>query len=263
MTKVSVITPLYNSVDYIAKTIRSVQSQTFQDWEMIIVDDCSSDGSYQRALELAKGDNRIKVVRLSENSGPAVARNKAIKMAVGKYIAFLDSDDSWAENKLDFQLSFMQREGALLTYTAYDVVGENGVYIRSVGVPDSVTYGELLKTCVIGCLTAVYNAEALGKIYMPLIRKRQDFGLWLRILKTGVTAYGINKPLAQYTLRNVSVSSNKTNAAKYTWKLFREVERLNFFKALYFFAHYAVRGLMRHRYPKLALKLGVMRNIEN
>lgn len=263
MTTVSIITPLYNSERFISKTIVSVQSQTFRDWEMIIVDDCSVDDSYSKAMKFADNDPRIKVLKLEKNSGPAVARNAAIRISVGKYIAFLDSDDYWFSTKLTDQLSYMEKTGALLSYTAYEVVAENGGYVRSVGVPDSVTYSELLKTCVIGCLTAVYNAEALGKIYMPLIRKRQDFGLWLRILKTGVTAYGINKPLAQYTLRNVSVSSNKTSAAKYTWKLFREVERLNFFKALYFFAHYAVRGLMRHRYPKLALKLGVMRNIEN
>lgn len=127
-----------------------------------------------------------------------------------------------------------------------------------VGVPDRVSYSDLLKMCSIGCLTAMYDTEYFGKVSMPLIRKRQDFGLWLKLLRETEYAYGLNVALAQYRIRSDSISANKVNAAKFTWRLYREVEGLSLLKASYYFGHYAVFGLLRTKAPGLARMLGVL-----
>lgn len=132
------------------------------------------------------------------------------------------------------------------------------IVLGKIGIPLKVSYNDLLKTCVIGCLTVIYDTEKLDKVYMPLIRKRQDFGLWLKILKKVDFAYGINEPLAFYTVRDDSISSNKKSAAHFTWKLYRDIEKLNIFKASYYFAHYAIRGVLRSKFPKMARALRVL-----
>lgn len=258
MIKVSIVTPLYNSVDFISDTIASVVSQTFNDWEMIIVDDCSTDNSVEVIHSFVELDSRIKLIQLSKNSGAAVARNKAIEIAQGLYIAFLDSDDLWLPDKLEKQLAFMQANNYPFTYAAYDKIDENGQVLGHVGVPNRVSYSDLLKTCSIGCLTAMYDTQYFGKVYMPNIRKRQDFGLWLELLKRTKYAYGLNETLAQYRVRSDSISANKLSAAQYTWRLYRDVEKLNLLKSSYYFSHYAVRGLLRTKAPALARKLGVL-----
>lgn len=247
LVSVSIITPSYNCENYISETIESVLLQSYQNWEMLIVDDCSTDASRSRILEFTEKDNRVKLIRLSENSGAAVARNKAIKIATGRYIAFLDSDDRWKPEKLEKQIAFMQKTGVALSYTAYDVVDEGGNKTTEFIPPGSLTYHDLLKTCSIGCLTAVYDAHQLGKVYMPLFRKRQDYGLWLKILKFTPEAQGLNESLAEYRLRGTSVSANKTDAAKYQWRVYREIEQLNIFQSAYFFVHYVVSGLRKYK----------------
>lgn len=258
MSTVSVITPSHNSAQFISETIRSVLNQSFSDWEMIIVDDCSTDNSVEVIQSFVERDSRIKLIQLSENSGAAVARNRAIEAAQGRYIAFLDSDDKWLPHKLETQIQFMQDNDVAFSYAAYEKINEQGKAVGKIGVPERVTYNDLLKVCSIGCLTAVYDTQKLGKIYMPLIRKRQDLGLWLRILKQIPYAYGVQEVLGQYQLRSDSISANKRSAAQFTWKLYREVEKLNIFKASYFFAHYAVNGVLRTKFPRLARFLGVL-----
>src|SRR5690606_21911418 len=185
-------------------------------------------------------------------------RNAGIKAAQGRYIAFLDSDDVWLPTKLEKQLEFMRRGDIAFSYCAYEKIDEEGEVFGRVGVPRKVSYRGLLKVCVIGCLTAMYDTQKLGKVYMPLIRRRQDLGLWLRILKKIDYAYGLQEILAQYRVRNDSISANKMVAARYTWKLYREHERLPLLKAVYYFSFYAVNGLLRTRYPGLARLLGVL-----
>lgn len=258
MPLVSVITPLYNCSKYLEQTIQSVLSQTFQNWEMIMVDDCSTDNSVEVIQSFVEQDSRIRLIQLSENSGAAVARNTAIEAAQGRYIAFLDSDDLWLPHKLETQLQFMQDKDIAFSYSAYEKADEQGQSLGLIGVPEKVNYDQLLKCCVIGCLTAIYDTHKLGKVYMPLIRKRQDFGLWLRLLRKVDYAYGIQQPLAQYRVRSGSISSKKSNAAAYTWRLYREVEQLNLLKASYYFSHYAVRGVLRTKFPRLARLLGVL-----
>lgn len=258
MSLISIITPSYNSARFISETIHSVLSQSITNWEMIVVDDCSVDNSVEIIRSFIAVDSRIKLIQLTENSGAAVARNAAIKESKGRYIAFLDSDDLWSPNKLEMQLEFMQRNNYPFTFAAYDKIDEHGKVFGSIGVPDRVSYTELLKTCSIGCLTAMYDTKYLGKVTMPPIRKRQDFGLWLRLLKKTDFAYGLNITLAQYRVRPGSISANKFNAAMHTWHLYRDIERLKFFYCIYFFSHYAIRGLLRSKLPKLAKLLRVL-----
>jgi teichuronic acid biosynthesis glycosyltransferase TuaG len=246
--KVSIITPSYNSEKFIIDAIKSVIAQEYSDWEMIIVDDCSTDRTCEIVAEYSHQDSRIKLIKLEQNSGPATARNIAITNATGRYIAFLDSDDLWLSNKLKTQINFMKSKDAALSYTAYEKIDENGVRCeRIVSVPDRVSYTGLLGASVIGCLTAIYDTKILGKIYMPEIAKRQDHGLWLKILKNVNIAHGLNEPLACLRIRKGSISSNKFLAAGYVWKLYREIEGLSFFTASYYFCHYAIRAFLKSK----------------
>ncbi|MDP5291623.1 glycosyltransferase family 2 protein [Oceanimonas sp. CHS3-5] len=255
---VSIITPVFNCSSFIGDAIESVIEQSFQSWEMILVNDCSTDNSLAIARLYSEKDERIKVVELSVNSGAAVARNKAISMAKGRYIAFLDADDRWLPCKLEKQVNFMQGNRVPFSYAEYERIDADGNVLGHIGVPKKVSYSDLLKTCYIGCLTAMYDTDCFGKVYMPEIRKRQDFSLWLKLLKEVDYAYGINEPLAQYRVHEGSISFNKLHASKYTWKVYREVESLSFFRSAYCFSHYAIRGVLRKNYPVLARFLGVL-----
>ncbi len=259
MVLVSIITPSYNSSSLIPETIESVLAQSEINWEMIIVDDCSTDSSVEIIQSFAEYDSRIKLIQLTENSGAAVARNKGIKAAKGRYIAFLDSDDAWSPEKLEKQLAFMQANDYPFTFAAYDKVDEAGKVFDHIGVPHKVTYSDLLKSCSIGCLTAMYDTEFFGKVYMPLIRKRQDLGLWLKLLKKTKYAYGLNETLGFYKVRKDSISANKKSAALFTWRLYRDIEKISLPKASYYFSHYAVRGVLRTKFPRIARAFGVLK----
>jgi len=245
--EVSIITANYNCERFIESTIQSVLKQTFTDWEMIIVDDCSTDQGPKIIEKYCQADSRIKLVSLVKNSGPAVARNKAIEQAKGRFIAFLDSDDLWTEDKLEVQISFMKKNNFSLTYTEYVKVNEDGKVISDViQRPEKVNYQKMLNSNFIPCLTAIYDSALLGKVYMPLILKRQDYGLWFKILKVTDYAYAINQPLAYYRVRkNDSVSSNKFKSAIYHWKILREVENVPLIKAIYHFMQYALIGYIK------------------
>lgn len=249
---------MHNAARFINQSIESVIAQTYQDWELILIDDGSTDNSVELAEHYCQTDSRIQLIKLKHNSGAAVARNTGIKVARARYIAFLDSDDLWHPDKLKKQLAFMQTQNSAFSYTAYERIDENDKSRGLVGVPPTVTYHQMLKTSVIGCLTAMYDTQVLGKVYMPDIRKRQDYGLWLKLLKLIPEAHGLQQPLAQYRMRSGSISSNKLNTATYNWRLYRDIEKLSFLKSCYYFSHYAVRGLLRNKCPGLARKLGVM-----
>jgi len=244
----SIIMPNYNSAPFIQESIVSILSQDYENWELIIVDDYSSDDSL-KIIEVLMADNkRIKLIQLAQNGGPAVARNRAIEEANGRYIAFLDSDDLWHPEKLSKQISFMQKHDVALSYTGYYRIEEkSGEIIDQIHVPKKVDYNELLKQNIIGCLTAMYDTQKIGKVYMPEILKRQDFGLWLSILKLVPYAYGLDEPLAYYRVRTTSVSSNKMLASKYNWKLYREVEKLPLYKAIYYFGWYTYRSILKYK----------------
>lgn len=245
---VSVITPLYNSEFFLSESVTSVLNQTYSDLELILVDDYSVDNSIDIIHSIMEHDSRIKLIQMSENFGAAVARNKAIEAAQGRYIAFLDSDDIWLPDKLEKQIEFMQQNSVAFSYSAYQQIDELGNLIKDIHVPEKVSYHDILKSNSIGCLTAIYDTEYFGKVYMPLIRKRQDLGLWLKLLEMSDYAYGLQENLAQYRVHSNSISANKLSAAKYQWQLYREVLGFNFFKAAYYFFHYAIKGFIKTKF---------------
>lgn len=241
---VSVIMPSYNSADTIAASIESVLAQTYPHWELLVSDDCSTDHTFELIRDYAERDPRIKVEQLTENGGAGKARNSAIARARGRYIAFLDADDMWYADKLEKQLAFMQRENITLCYSAYDRFDSNGKR-DSFYPPETTCYNELLKSNVIGCLTAIYDREHCGIRYMPEIRKRQDMALWLNILKDGHRAKAIMEPLANYRLDG-GISHNKLRVLSYQWQLYRDVEKLSLPRTLITFVHYVRLGLKKH-----------------
>lgn len=244
---VSVITPSYKSERFISQTIESVLDQTYTKWEMIIVDDLSPDNSNEIVEKYCKKDSRIKLIKLNKNSGPAVARNRAIEESNGRYISFLDADDLWKSEKLEKQIKFMQDKDCSLSYSAYETMSEEGVFDNNIiNPPLKLSYKDLLKSNHIGCLTAIYDTQKVDKIFMPLIDKRQDYGLWLKILRKTDFAYGIGESLAAYRLMSNSVSSNKLKLLKYHYKLFTEFEKIGKIKTFYYlFWHIITKFLYR------------------
>lgn len=243
---ISIITPNFNSEKFISQTINSAINQTYTNWEMIIVDDVSTDNSVAIITSFCKQDSRIKLHQLPKNSGAAIARNKAISLAKGNFIAFLDSDDLWLPKKLELQLDFMLNNNYALSYTSYEVIDENGILTnKTINCKEKLDYNRMLYSNEIGCLTAMYNKDVLGKIFMPNIRKRQDYGLWLKILKTEEYAFGLTKVLAQYRDRSKSMSDNKVEMLKWNWNLYKNVENLSYFRATYYTMCNVVNKLLK------------------
>lgn len=244
---VSIITPSYNSAKFIKQTADSVLAQSYKDWEMLIVDDCSTDNSVKIINQIINQDERIKLIQLNKNSGQAIARNTAIKQATGRYIAFLDADDLWLPEKLEQQIQFMADNNLGFTYCSYNIIDEKnnslGVFITK----SQITYTTMLKTCDVGCLTAIYDTDILGKVYMDNVVKREDYGLWLKILKMSVPVKGMLEVLATYRIHKNSVSSNKIIVSKYQWKIYRDIESLGLFRSIYYFIQYAYYGIIKYR----------------
>ncbi len=214
--------------------MNSVLDQTYPNWEHILVDDCSSDTSEAIIKSFQEKDPRIKYQCLEKNSGAGIARNKAIEFAQGKFIAFLDSDDQWYPQKLEKQVRFMQKNDFHFTFTDYDMVDETGQKLsKYIKCKSQVTYKSALYKNPIGCLTVIYNTDFFGKQYMPSIRKRQDYGLWLTLLKK-TDGYGLRECLASYRLGNESISANKLDLLKYEWKIYRQEEGLSWIKAAFY-----------------------------
>jgi glycosyltransferase involved in cell wall biosynthesis len=247
MLLVSIVCAAYNCAKYLPDAIQSVQNQTISDWELLIIDDCSTDGTLELAQNYADKDDRIKVWKNDSNWGPAKTRNRGIESAKGSYLTFLDADDLWKDNFLHKSIEFLEEKDCVFCFASYHRVDENlkPLYNPFI-VPTIVNHKELLKGCPIPCLTAFIDIGTIGKYYMPDIKKRQDYGLWLKILKDVDYAYGIKEPLATYRIRKNSVSRNKFKAMYYVWKLFREVEEINFFKSLYFISIYGYNGLKKY-----------------
>ncbi|EHQ9269567.1 glycosyltransferase family 2 protein [Vibrio parahaemolyticus] len=242
---VSVIMPTYNSAGTVVESIQSVLSQTYKNWELIIVDDRSTDNTWQVIQTYADKYDNIRIYQNKENLGAGASRNFAIKKARGRFIAFLDSDDLWTEDKLAEQIPFMLKNNYPLTYTHYSRFNSEEE-LSVVTAPEYTTYKKLMYSNVIGCLTAVYDTQALGKRYMPLIRKRQDMGLWLDILKDTPKAYCLPKALAKYRMDS-GMTADKFSVLSYQWKFYRDVVGLSLPRSLFTFSVYAVKGTMKHR----------------
>ena len=245
--EVSIITANYNCENFLNETVDSILAQSFKNWELIIIDDNSTDNGVEIIKEYMVQNPRIVLLQNDVNLGAAKTRNRGIELAKGRYIAFLDSDDVWNPQKLEKQLAFMQENTVPFTYTSYDLMDENSQMMGEFLVEGKVNYTDLLKTCDIGCLTAMYDTKPLGKTFMPDILKRQDFGLWLKLLKKTEYAYAIEDKLACYRIRKNSISSNKFKAASFQWKIYRDVEKLNIFTSLYYFTRYAYNGVRKYK----------------
>jgi glycosyltransferase involved in cell wall biosynthesis len=224
---VSIITPCYNSVEYIAQTIESVLVQTYQRWEMIIIDDCSTDGSYEKALEYALRDSRIKVYRMGENGGAALVRNKAIEFSKGDYLAFLDSDDLWYPEKLKKQLHFMGENGCDFSFTEYEHIDDKNVPLVIAKVIKRLTYKKMLFHCFTGCSTVMYKQNMNSKIYGPLVMNCDDYALFLEVLRHMHNAKGYSECLTKYRIRQGSLSRNKIKKLKSYFYLMRKFEHIN------------------------------------
>lgn len=231
---VSIIMPAHNSGKYISESIQSVLNQTYTNWELLISLDNCTDNTEAICFEFAKKDNRIRILKTQNNNSGAIgARNLAIKNANGRFVAFLDADDLWEKNKLEIQINFMQDNNIYFSYGNY-FVNKNGS-IKKYIAPREATYKNLLKGCYIGCLTAVYDSNKLGKIYMPLnAYKREDFATWLKILKLIPKAYNCNEVIGTYRISSKSVSNKKTKMIKYQWNVYRKIENISFLKSLYY-----------------------------
>lgn len=224
---VSVIMPTYNCGRFIAQSIQSVIDQTVTEWELLIVDDCSTDSTAEIVRAYTDQHPNIHYVRMEKNGGPAAARNVGLRQAQGRYIAFLDSDDLWKKEKLEKQIAFMESTGALFCATGYEQMDEAGNSLHVVCFPPRKTsYNRCIRLSnPIGNLTVMYNQEALGRFEVPMIQKRNDFALWLKILKKTKYCYGMEDVLATYRVRKSgSVSSNKLGQARYHWQLYHEIE---------------------------------------
>lgn len=243
---VSIITPAYNSSNVIEETIKSVLAQTFKNWELIIVDDCSTDNTFELALEFAKKDNRIKVLKNKKNLGVALTRNVALDSAQGKYIAFLDSDDMWMPNKLSVQIEYMEKDDLAFTYTSYQVYDSNTKQKgKVISVPKSMTAKQIYSNTAIACLTVMVNREKVGMFHMPDIIHAEDQSTWQDILNRGYIGVGINKNLALYRVGNKSLTSNKFNAAKKQWKVYRKHHKFSVVKSAYYFIGYAINAIYK------------------
>jgi len=244
---VSIIMPNYNGAKYLKETIDSVLAQTYTNWELLFVDDCSTDESVSILHEF--NDGRIKFYQCNQNSGAAVARNVAIENAEGRWIAFLDSDDLWDPQKLEKQLKYMIQQDVSFCFTGYEVLGDNNKLISTYNpLKDQYNYKDILKHNHIGCLTVIYDSQKIGKFLMPTDAiKREDHACWLAILKQEISAYCLHECLAQYKVHSNSVSSSKSKMIKYQWNVYKNVEKLSFFKSAYYMAHWAIKGVLKYR----------------
>ena len=244
--KVSIIVPMYNAEKFIRKTIESVLAQTYQNWEMLIMNDVSTDNSLAVVSGYAKKDKRIKIINTEKNVGVVKGRNFLIDLASGKYIAFLDADDYWHNEKLEKQIKFMKEKNASISCTEYTRVKENEEKINDVIIKEEISYNDMLKNNYLGCLTVIYDAEKIGKRYFKELEKNEDYVLWLEIVKDVDIIYGLKENLAYYRVLDNSRSSNKVKTAKVRWEIYRKIEKLSLLKSIYYFLHYAIRAVLKN-----------------
>lgn len=246
---ISIITPSYNSSSYIYQAYNSLISQSYKNWEWLITDDCSSDHTYDILKKIASKDERVKVFRNIENSGAAVSRNNSIKEASGDYIAFIDSDDCWLPLKLETQLKIMLAKKLDFSFTAFEMIdSDNNRLCKIVDSkqPCALTYNDMLrKKATLGCSTVMLCRLSFDDLSMPLIRTGQDYGLWLKLLRKGGTAYPINDVLTYYRILPNSISRNKVKKAKRQWEIYRDIEKLSLLQSIECFCFYTWRAIFR------------------
>lgn len=246
---VSIITATYNSSSLIVDTYKSILNQSLFNWEWIITDDCSSDDTYEVLQDLSNNDSRIVIFKNHVNSGAAVSRNNSLQHACGKFIAFIDSDDLWVAQKLEKQVKFMEEKNIDFSFTAYELTNDKGEKTGQkvdTHLKGFVTYEDMLKKkATLGCSTVMLRNKAFEDLSMPLLRTGQDYATWLKLLKSGKSAYPLTEVLTLYRILPNSISRNKFKKAKRQWQIYRDIEKLTFLKSLNCFCFYAWRAVFR------------------
>lgn len=243
---VSIITPCFNSEKFISRTIESIINQTYSNFELIIIDDCSNDNTVEIIKSFESKDSRIKLVQLEINSGAAIARNRGLEIAKGRFIAFCDCDDIWFENKLEYQINFMLEKFIPISFTSYQLINENGEsFNKAINAIDRITHLEYLKNTIIGMSTSMIDTSLVKEFRFENIRTRQDTMLWITLLKRGHVAYGIKEVLVKYTVRSNSISANKFKAASKVWDLYYNMEKMGLFKSSYYFIFYVFNAIKK------------------
>lgn len=243
---VSVITPMYNAAEYLALTIESVLRQTYPDWELILIDDCSEDDTLEIAKKYEAADARIMTLRMEQNSGMAESINRGCEKAQGQYIAFLDSDDLWLPQKLETQIAFMQEKDCAISCSSYVQINAEGTKEgRTFKALERADYRRVLLDCPVGHSTVMYDVTKLGIQVVPNIRKRSDDALWLQILKVVPYIWGLQETLVQYRLREKSLSRNKFTLVKYHWKLYREIEKMSTLSSVLHIVYWGIIKVLR------------------
>lgn len=244
---VSIIIPVHNAQPFIHDTIGSVKAQTYKNWELIMVDDGSSDASGDIIRGIMEIDDRIRLITLPNATGAANARNAGLNEAQGRYIAYLDADDLWDPQKLELQLEFMEKHDCGFSFTAYEYATEDGVGVaKIVSVPKTITYKQAIKNTTIFTSTVLFDTKKLDKklLVMPNVPS-EDSATWWQILKTGVKGYGLQRAMTLYRRSAGTLSSNKLVAIKRIWNLYRNVEHFGLLYSLYCFCFYAVHAVFR------------------
>lgn len=244
---VSVITPVFNAAKYISCTLESILRQSYKDIEIILVDDCSTDNTREIIMRYIEKNLNIIYKRLDKNGGAAIARNSALRMAKGRYVAFLDSDDLWCEDKLEKQLAFMRVREAAMSCTAMDTMDEKGHILNSIReVKEIIDYNLLLRNTMIATSTVIIDRNKIGDFMMPLRRGGQDYATWLMLMRSGVVCHGLNSVLSHYRITPKSLSSNKLKSIKQVWQIQRQDEHLSRLTAATNVCFFVVNAFIKH-----------------
>lgn len=246
---VSIIVPVYRAEQYIVETMDCVRGQTYSDWELLLIEDCGGDHSAALIAQYAERtqDKRIRLICQPSNMGAARARNRGVLEARGRYIAYLDADDLWAPEKLERELAYLREKEAAFVFTAYEFADSDGKGTgRVVRVPECITYREALKNTIIFTSTVMFDTAKIPRamLVMPEI-KSEDTALWWKVLRNGHTAWGLNENLVKYRRAGQSLSSNKLEAIRRIWGLYRKAEGMGVVSSAYHFCFWAVRAVKR------------------
>lgn len=249
---ISIVIPVYNAAPFLKRTLASVKNQSYQNWELILVDDASADSSI-RLIEQQIGSwdsqhGSVRLLKNERNQGPAASRNRGLREARGRYLAYLDADDYWEADKLERQYRFMKEKDCAFSFTGYEFAGKDGIRNGSVvHVPESISYKEALTNTTISTITVMFDRDRVPErlLYMPEDCPREDTATWWQILKNGHVAYGLDEALSVYCRHRGSHSANKLKAVKGTWKMYRKQEEFSVPKAAYYMTFNLMNAVKR------------------
>lgn len=245
---VSVVMPAYNTEKYIREAVSSIENQTLRDWELLVVDDCSTDHTYEILQKLAQEDARIKIIRNQTNCGAAMSRNIAFSQCSGKYVALLDSDDLWEPEKLEKQVICAEKTGADIIYCSYSIIDECGrKKSPDFIVPEHTDFNSMLKKSTISCSTALLKSKLVAQFQFPTHMYHEDLAYWLELLKNGANAAGVIEVLASYRITPGSRAFNKVQSAVNRWKIYTEYLGLPAVRSTCLLAQYIFLGLIKYR----------------